>query len=148
MYVKKQVSLLRDREEQTSDLLMNLFKYYVISSDKAFVRYIENKLKAWEDGMLVVSTDQLMLQTRQNFDLLKDKGVWNAPSEEEEKLISMLVEVAVIKKKFQDYRQNGGSGRGHGGPGKGDRGGRGGRSRHKPLPAHFSVQPKDVKKFI
>ena len=38
MYVKKKVYSLRARGEQTIDLLMNLFKAYVISSDKAFVR--------------------------------------------------------------------------------------------------------------
>ena len=80
MYVKKQVYLLRARGEHTSDLLMNLFKAYVISSEKAFVRYIEKKLEAWEDGMLVVSPDQLMLWARQKFDLPKEKGLWNAPS--------------------------------------------------------------------
>ena len=69
MYVKKQVYSLRSRGEQTSDLLMNLFKANVISSDKAFVRYIENKLEAWEDGMLAVSPNQLMLWARQKFDL-------------------------------------------------------------------------------
>ena len=123
IYVKKKVYSLRARGEQTSDLLMNLFKAYVISSDKAFVRYIEKKLEAWDDGMLVVSPDQLMLWARQKLDLLKEKEVWNAPSEEEEKLVALRSEVAVIKKKFQDYRQNGGGGRGHGGPVKGGRGG-------------------------
>ena len=39
--------------------------------------------------MLVVSPDQLMQWERQKFDLLKEKGVWNAPSEEEEKLIAL-----------------------------------------------------------
>ena len=61
MYVKKQVYSIRVRGEQTSDVLMNLFKAYVISSDKDFVRYIEKKLEAWEDGMLVVSPNQQML---------------------------------------------------------------------------------------
>ena len=60
--------------------------------------------------MLVVSPDQLMLWARQKFDLLKEKGVWNAPSEEEEKLVALRAEVAVIKKKFQDYRHNSGGG--------------------------------------
>ena len=46
IYVKKQVYLLRAGGEHTSDLLIKLFKAYVISSDKAFVRYIENKLEA------------------------------------------------------------------------------------------------------
>ena len=46
MYVKKQVYSLRARGEQKSDLLMNLFKKYVISSYKAFIRYIEKKLEA------------------------------------------------------------------------------------------------------
>ena len=145
MYVKKQVFSLRARGEYTSDLLMNLFKAYMVSSNKAFVRYIEKKLEAWEDGMLVVSPDQLMLWARQKFDLLKEKGVWNAPSEEEEKLIALRAEVAFIKKRFQDNRHKGGGGRGHGTPGKSGRGGRGER---KPLPAHFSIQPKDVNKVV
>ena len=127
MNVKNQVYLLRDGGEHTSDLLMNLFKSYMISSDKAFIRYIEKKLEAWEDRMFVVSPDQLMQWERQKFDLLKEKGVRNVPSEEEEKLISLRAEVAVIKKKFQDHRQNGGGGRGHGGPGRSVRGGRGGQ---------------------
>ena len=52
----------------------------MISPDKAFVIYIEKKLEAWEDWMLMVSSDQLMLWSRHKFDLLKEKGVWNAPS--------------------------------------------------------------------
>ena len=75
-------------------------------------------------------------------------GVWNVPSEEEEKRIALLAEVAVVKKKFQDYHQNGGGSRGHGGPGRGGRGGQGGRDGRKPLLAHFSVQPKDVNKVV
>ena len=74
--------------------------------------------------------------------------MWNATSEEEEKLIALRAEVAVIKKKSQDYHQNGGGGRGHGGPGRGGRGGRGRRGGRKPLPAHFIVQPKDVNKVV
>ena len=89
-----------------------------------------------------------MLWARQKFDLLKDKGVWNAPSEEEEKLVALRAEVSVIKKKFQDYLQNGGGGRGHGGPGRGGRGGRGERGGQKLLPDHFSVQSKDVNKVV
>ena len=88
MYFKNQLYSIRARGEHKSDLFMNLFKSYFLSSEKAFVRYIENKIEAWEDGVLVVSPDQLMLLARQKFDLLKEKGVWNAPSEEEEKLLS------------------------------------------------------------
>ena len=71
MYIKNQVYLLRYGGEHTRDLLMNLFKAYTISSYKAFVRYIEKKLEAWEYGVLVVSPDQLMLWAIQKFDLLK-----------------------------------------------------------------------------
>ena len=98
--------------------------------------------------MLVVTPDQLMLWARQKFDLLQKKGVWNAPSEEEEKLVALQAEVAVIKNKFQDYRQNSGGGWDHGSPGKCGRGGRGEQGGRKPLPAHLSVQPNDVNKVI
>ena len=74
--------------------------------------------------------------------------VQNAPSEEEEKLVALRAEVAVIKKKFQDYRHNSGGGLRHGGPRRGGRGGQGGQGGRKPLPAHFSVQPKDVNKVF
>ena len=71
VYVKKQVYLIIARGEHTSDLSMKLFKAYVVSSDKAFVRYLEKKLEAWDDRMLVLSPDQLMIWARQKFDLLE-----------------------------------------------------------------------------
>ena len=64
MYVKKQAYLLISRGENTSYLLIILFKAYMVSSDKAFVRYIEKKLKAWDNETLVVSPDRLMLLAR------------------------------------------------------------------------------------
>ena len=64
MYVKKQAYLLISRGENTSYLLIILFKACMVSSDKAFVRYIEKKLKAWENETLVVSPDRLMLLAR------------------------------------------------------------------------------------
>ena len=148
MYVNKQVYLLRSEVEHKSALLMNLFKAYVISSNDAFVRYIKKKLKAWDDGTFVVSPDKLMLWAGQKFDLLKEKGVWNAPSEEKEKLIALQAEISFIKKKFQYYHQNGGGDQGHGVPGRGGKEGQGRRGGRKPLPSHFSVQPKAVNKVV
>ena len=52
--------------------------------------------------MLVVSPYQLILWARQKSNLLKEKGVWNAPSEEEEKLIALKDELNVMKKQFRN----------------------------------------------
>ena len=99
MYVKNLVDQLRARGEFTNDLLINLFKGYLAATDKAFTTYIDKKLEAYEEGQ-DMTADQLMLWARNKYDLLLDKGTWNAPTEQEEKIIALQAQLKEMEKKL------------------------------------------------
>ena len=81
--------------EVSNDLLINLFKGYKASSDRRFVAYIEKKEEDYEDGSTAISPHQLMTLAKNRYEVLVEKGLWNAPSAEEEKIMALE---ATIKK--------------------------------------------------
>ena len=105
MYVKNLVDQLRARGEYTNDLLINLFKGYLSATDRSFTAYIDKKLEAYEEGQ-DMSADQLMLWARNKYDLLIDKGTWNAPTEQEEKIIALQAQVKEMEKKLLDKKKS------------------------------------------
>ncbi len=105
MYVKNLVNQLRARGEYTNDLLVNLFKGYLAASDRAFTGYIEKKLEAYEEGQ-PITADQLMLWARNKYDLLRDKGTWNAPTDEEEKIIALQAQVKAMAKQLKHTKDS------------------------------------------
>jgi len=46
-----------------------------------------------------------MLWTRKKYDILKKKGTWNAPTEEEEKIISLEAQVRKMENKFKSIKK-------------------------------------------
>ena len=103
MYVKKLVDQLRARGEYINDLLINLFKGYLAATEKSFTTYIDKKLEAYEEGQ-DMTADQLMLWARNKYDLLLDKGTWNAPTEQEEKIIALQAQVKEMVKKLSEKK--------------------------------------------
>ena len=93
------VDQLRARGEYINDLLINLFKGYLAATEKSFTTYIDKKLEAYEEGQDMMA-DQLMLWARNKYDLLLDKGTWNAPTEQEEKIIALQAQVKEMVKKL------------------------------------------------
>ena len=96
-YVKMLISSLQARGQRTEDLLSHLFKGYMAASDKTFVRYIESKKEKYEEGK-VLEPDRLMQLADNRFRLLKEREEWDAPSQEEEKLMALQAEVEKLKK--------------------------------------------------
>ena len=99
MYVKNLVDQLRASGEYTNDLLINLFKGYLAATDKSFTTYINKKLEAYKEGQ-DMTADQLMLWARNKYDLLLDEGTWNAPTEQEEKIIALQAQQKEMEKKL------------------------------------------------
>lgn len=85
--------------------MTNLFKGYLSASDKAFVPYIDKKLELYEEGA-DISADQMMLWARQKYDLLREKGTWNVPTEEEEKIIALEAQLKKIEKQMKSGKTN------------------------------------------
>ena len=101
MYVKNLVDQLRARGEYTNDLLINLFKGYLLATDKLFTAYIDKQLEAYKECQ-DITVDQLMLWARNKYDLLLDKDTCNPPTEQEEKIIVLQAQVKETVKKLSE----------------------------------------------
>ena len=86
------IAELNSRGEITHDLLVNLFKGYAVSMDKMFRQYIQNKENDYDEGIKITS-DKLMMLAANKYKVIVDKGVWNAPSEEEEKIVALEAKI-------------------------------------------------------
>jgi hypothetical protein len=96
-YVRLLINSLAARGETTQDLLTNLFKGYNAVNDKVFVSYIGRKLEKCEEGETITS-EMLMQLGNNKFKLLKEGGIWNAPSVEEEQILALQTEVKKLQK--------------------------------------------------
>ena len=96
-YVKLLVDGLRSRGETTQDLLVNLFKGYMACSDSEFVAYMKRKLDYFEEGNSL-EPDNLMKNAAEKYKTLLQKGLWNAPDANEEKILALQAEINKLKK--------------------------------------------------
>jgi hypothetical protein len=96
-YVKLQVASLTARGETSNDLLINLFKGYAVVIDQDFKRYISDKQNDYEEGQ-DINPEILMNFAIVKFRTLKQKGRWNAPSPQEERIIALTAQVEAFKK--------------------------------------------------
>ena len=97
-HVQKLLEGLSARGETTHDLLTNLFKGYQAASDSTFVKYIERKQEEYEDGSNITSTSLMDLADKK-YKTLKITGAWNAPSQQEEKILALTAEIEKIKRR-------------------------------------------------
>lgn len=96
-YVRVLVDGLSARREVTNDLLTHLFKGYAACSDQKFVEYIGRKQEQYEEGEDVTAED-LMTLADTKYRQLKDKGQWEAPSPEEEKILALEAKLKKLEK--------------------------------------------------
>ena len=103
-YVKLLVDGLRSRGEATSDLLINLFKGYSACSDREFIEYMKRKEDSFEEGS-EITPDQLMKYADEKYKTLLQKGSWNAPDANEEKILALQIEINKLKKSGNAKKQ-------------------------------------------
>jgi hypothetical protein len=97
-YVKLLVEGLKSRGEITTDLLVNLLKGYMVCSEKEFAEYIKRKQDIYEEGG-VITHDGLMKKAADKYKNLLQKGSWNAPDGNEQKILALQSEIKKLKKK-------------------------------------------------
>jgi hypothetical protein len=95
-YVKLQLRMLTARGETTNDLLVHLFAAYQKASDKNFRKEARRELKMFERGQ-TITPNQLMATMEQYWEVLVQKGEWDAPSEEEQQLMVMKAELEELR---------------------------------------------------
>eukprot|EP00978_Attheya_sp_CCMP212_P001859 scaffold3831_cov35-Attheya_sp.AAC.1 len=87
-HVQLLMKALTARGETTNDLLSNLFKGYLAASDKVFLLYMTCKQEEYEEGK-VYNPKMIMNLANTKYKTLKQKGEWNAPTAEEEKILAL-----------------------------------------------------------
>jgi hypothetical protein len=106
-YVKLQLKMLTARGETTNDLLVHLFAAYQKASDKNFREEAKRELKLYERGQ-AITPHQLMASMEQYWEVLVQKGEWDAPSDEEQQLMVMRAELEELRESkkapAQDYK--------------------------------------------
>ena len=107
-HVKMSLDTLASRGETTQDLLTNLFKGYGACSDKTFVDYIAKKQDECDEGK-EMTAPRLMQLADTKCRTMKDKEIWEAPSESEEKILALEARLADLKKKFSHAKQGSGT---------------------------------------
>jgi hypothetical protein len=97
-YVRDLVDSLSARGQTTEDLLANLFKGYAAASDRQFVDYMALKESNYDEGTNY-TPEQLMQLARDRYAVLKQKGVWKAPSEDQQKIIALEAQLQKLTQK-------------------------------------------------
>jgi hypothetical protein len=101
LHVQSLLEALNARGETTTDLLTFLFKGYKAAKDEKFVEYIEKKEEYYEEGN-DLGANKLMSLAKTKWSIRKQKHLWNAPSEQEEKILALEAKV----KKLESQRSN------------------------------------------
>ncbi|GAX10178.1 hypothetical protein FisN_3Lu402 [Fistulifera solaris] len=129
--VKQLLEGLAARGETTNDLLANLFKGYKAASDRTFVNYILKKEEDYHEG-LPMTPDHLMNLADNKYKTLVQLSLWNAPSPEEEKILTLEAKLQKLesKKKTENKPKHQVKGKPQ-------------RNRNTPKPDWMSVPPKD-----
>ena len=140
-YVNNQLDSLHARGEDTSDLLTYLFKGYFAASDRVFITYIQDKQDKYNEGQAM--PPQLLMQLALNkYKTLVEAGKWNAPSDEEAKIIALEAEIKKLAAKKQPPQATKGKAR----KGKDKRKDKNQNRRNRPAWAYVKPKPGEPQK--
>lgn len=88
--------------ETSSDLLMYLFKSYLLVEDKVFNQFILNKKEKYEEGDPAITPQALMDMALIKFNTLRQSKTWKVKTPEEEKLIALTAQLKEVKDKITE----------------------------------------------
>ncbi len=78
-----------------------LFSAYMIVPCNNFRSYIKCKQDAYTDGTLTLTHKELIMLATNMFNLLKQEGMWEAKSPDEDKIVAIQAEHTALKGQFQ-----------------------------------------------
>ena len=96
-HVQSLIEGLSSRGQQSTDLLVNLFATYKVAKDKKFIKYIEDKESAHEEGA-DITVPALLKYASNKYKILYEKGEWCAPSEEEKHILALNAKITSLEK--------------------------------------------------
>jgi hypothetical protein len=95
---------LAARGESSQDTMMNVQAAYEVCKDATFVRHTRDEYSRWEQGA-TMSLKDFMSSALTKYKTLKMKGVWEAPSPEQEQIIALSAEMSSLKAKAGKLRE-------------------------------------------
>ena len=95
LYVKEQRRQLKNRGEESQDLLINVFKAYLSVNDKYFVDYINRKKETYEEGG-DITVDSILSDALNKFQSLKNEGLWQSKVKED-KIVALTAQFHEMK---------------------------------------------------
>ncbi len=99
-YVQGLLQSLNERGKTTQDLLVNVAKGYMSCSDKNFTRYIDTLVTRDEDDPASnLTASQLMVHAANKYKNLKQKVLWEQPTEVEKELLVMKAKLTQLENK-------------------------------------------------
>ena len=108
--IKLQVTDLAAGGQQTTDLLVYLFKSYKSVKDKEFVDYIKKKKDTYDEGTDITPT-ALMDTALTKYNQLVQDNQWGQPTEEERKIVALTAQLEETQSKLKKLKKGkGGSG--------------------------------------
>jgi hypothetical protein len=87
---------LTARGETSQDTMMNVQAAYMVCKDADFVRHAKDEYSKWEQGA-DMSLKQYMTSCLTKYKTLRMKGVWEAPSPEQEQIIALTAAVSSLR---------------------------------------------------
>ncbi len=92
-YVKMNYQGLQERGEQCDDIMIHLFKDYLVSSDREFVSYIKLKKMEHEEGQNHLQSEELKTLSLNKSAILHKQTLWNVKSPEKENVLALTGKV-------------------------------------------------------
>ena len=99
-WVRKQMGRLHMREQEAVDLLYYLWKAYKAAPDDVFVVYIKDLKSQCDNGRATFMAEDLMVRAKNKYEarLLDEENTWGKSTEDQEKIVAMMVEINSLKK--------------------------------------------------
>ena len=89
---------LTARGETSQDTMMNVHSAYLVCKDAEFVRHMKDKYARWEQGTNF-TLKEYMESAGTKYQTLLMKGLWEAPSPEQEQIIALTAAMSLMKSK-------------------------------------------------
>ena len=96
-YVKTNLGDLAARGENTTDLLVNLFKAYRLCKDEEFKLWLSLQEQAYYNGQ-DVTPEALMDQADNLYQSLIDTGKWHSESESQKRIVALTAQIQSMEK--------------------------------------------------
>jgi hypothetical protein len=110
LYVRSKLDVLSTRgantENTEEDLIVNLFQAYQRASDKEFCDYIKQVKNGHEDGTRPVNLKSLMQLAANKYKNLVQLEQWNAPTEQDEKILALSTTVAKMSQTTKKRKES------------------------------------------